>query len=428
MRSRLLPLKRQADSEYGWLVVGFGAVILLVAGDTLIASFGAMLHAEPLGASRPTLVWTISSAGQASTLLLPLAGLAVDRFGSRRMAQAGMALCGAVCVAAAALPDALAPVTLYPVLLIGVLVGTNTPVMAALNQWFHDRRAVAIAVTLFAVFAVELMVSKTVALPAVRATILALGALVLVLGLPAATMLHTPASRVQRDDHGDVAVSGSHHEWNDGETTVNYGWREVVRTREFWLLVVGAATVAAADQLTRTLIFPLADYRFHVQGSYEMFENAHEIVSVPFVLVGGIISTRSGLRSALMAFAALHVGALAIVLIANGVGWLYAGILIMAAGHGGGIALTIAAVGTYFGRRRFATLLGTHGLAAGALQGVLFGLLFAIHPWLNYMDLSIDPTWALAAGLVPAALGTAAYWKLGDPKPSPSQIAAETGG
>ena len=135
---------------------------------------------------------------------------------------------------------------------------------------------------------------------------------------------------------------------------------------------------------------------------------------------------KAGLRPALLAFATLHVVGLAVILLASGPGWLFAGTLIMAAGHGGGIALGVSAVGEYFGRRRFASLLGTGGLITQALAGSVFGLLFTIRPLLTYFDLPSDPSWAFAAALIPATAGVVAYWKLGDPKPAPSQLAAGT--
>ncbi len=381
-----------------------------------------MLHEQPLRAPRFTLIWTIVAAGQASTLLLPVAGLAVDRFGPRPMALTGITLCGAACIAAAALPHGLVQVILYPVFLLGVLIGTYTPAIVAINRWFHDRKALAIAVTFFAVGAIELLLSKAVPLPEGSATVMSFGLLVLILGLPAAAILRVPAGIAERAGDGDHISGAGNPRWDDGEPTVDYGWREAIKTRDFWLLVVGAAGVGTVDQLIRTLIFSVADNRFHVEGSYETFEGLHGIVAVPFILVGAIVSMKVGLRSALLAFAALHLAALVVILIANGMGWLYAGILILSAGHGGGIALGVSAVGTYFGRRRFATILGTRGLVVGAIQGGIFGLIFATRPWLNFMGVSIDGIWVLVAALIPAAAGVAAYWKLGDPKPALSQI------
>ena len=361
----------------------------------------------------------------------------MDRFGPRRMAVIGMTVCGSASIAAALLPTGLVPVAMFVALTLAALIGTNMPVMAAVNLWFHDRRALAIAVMLFAVSAVNLLPTKATTWDPEQAAgpLMILGVLVLALGVPAAWMLRGPA-RASVPGDGDRDAGGPGEQptaadgdaWDDGHPLVDFGWKEAVRSRQFWLLVVGAAGVAATDQLVRALVFSLATERFEVGGSYSMFENVHQVVSVAFVLVGGLASMKVGLRKALLAFAALHVVAIVTLLVANGPGWLFAGMAILGAGHGGGIALGIAAIGEYFGRRRFATLLGTNGLLAQAIQGVLFGLLFAIRPGLNYLGLSVDVIWIVAMALLPSALSAAAYWKLGDPKPAPSQIALETSG
>jgi MFS family permease len=216
--------------------------------------------------------------------------------------------------------------------------------------------------------------------------------------------------------------------WRDVHPSVDCGWKEAIRTRDFWLLASASAFLAVADQLTRMMVFTLADYRSQMEGSYRMFTNVHEIVSVPSILIGAAVSIKVGLRTALLAFAALHVVALVVILLANGPGWLFAGMAILGLGHGGGIALGIAAIGEYFGRRRFATLMGTGSLISRSVQGGVLGLLFGIIPWLTNMELPSNPSWALAGALIPAAAGVVAYWKLGDPKPAPSQLATTTNG
>ncbi len=427
---------------YGWWLVATGVIILVLAGDTLIKGYTAMLHFGPLADSRINLVWTISSIGSGNVVLLPFAGLAVDRFGPRPTILAGLSLCALASVSAAVLPDSIVPMALYPVLMLGVLAGTNLPVMASINHWFYHRRTLAIAVTMFAVSALDWLLSLATAIRRdtfVRRdtfttgdtfTTMASGLLIIGVGLPLAFMILRPtATPAKIEVSGQTASSGTSR-WHDGHPSVDYGWKEAVKTREFWLLALAAALLAGADQLTRMVIFTVADSRFHMDGSYRMFQNVHEIVSVGSILIGAAVSKKVGLRTALLAFAALHVVALAVILVANGPGWLFAGIAILGVGHGGGIALEIAAIGEYFGRRRFATLLGTGGLVTRASQGVVFGLLFGIRPWLAYLGLHLpgDPSWALATALVPAAAGVVAYWKLGDPKPAPSQLATSTDG
>ena len=287
-RAALLNLKASVDARYGWWLVAIGVVVLTTAGDTLYTSLVAMLHSGLPATPRATIVWTISAIAQSGALLLPLVGMVVDRFGSRPTMVAGLSLCAVAAILAAALADTRATLVLAPALTVGMVAGTNLPVMAAINRWFHLRKALAVAAVLFAASA--------------------------------------------------------------------------------------------------------------------------------------LASTRLKLRTALLGFATLYLVALATLLLANGPGWAFAGIALLGAGHVGGTALTIAAIGEYFGRRRFATLLGTYWLVSGALQTGIFGLLFAIRPWLNYFGVSVEVPGMVGIALVPAALSAVAYWKLGDPKPAPSQI------
>ena len=104
--------------------------------------------------------------------------------------------------------------------------------------------------------------------------------------------------------------------WDGGYSAPEYRWTEAVRTREFWLLTAAAASLTAVDQLTRTLLFPIADYRFELEGSYRQLEDPYGIVSSVFLLVGGLMAMRMRLRSALLIFAIVHLLAVIIVLLA----------------------------------------------------------------------------------------------------------------
>lgn len=428
IRSGLINAKASVDANYGWWLVAIGIVIVLLPGDALRIGYAAALFWRPLEASTINPIWTITSVGLGSGVLVPFAGLAVDRFGPRRMIVAGLSLCGLVSIAAAALPVSIVPLALYlyPLFILGILVGTKLPVMASINHWFYHRRTLAIAVTLFAVSALNLLLLRATAIPGNTFTNMAFGLLVIGVGLPLALIFVRPLATPARTAAAHQPTGSGTSKWHDGHPSVDYSWKEAIKTREFWLLALAAALLVGADQLTRMVIFTVADYRFHIYGSYRMFTNVHEIVSAVFILIGAAVSMRAGLRTALLAFAPLQLVALALILLANGPGWLFAGTAALGAGHGAAVALGISAIGEYFGRRRFATLMGTEGLLTVAFQGVVFGLLPAISSWMAFPDLPSNPSWALAAALVPTAAGVAAYWKLGDPKPAPSQLLTTT--
>lgn len=342
------------------------------------------------------------------------------------MILAGLSLCALASISAAAAPVGVVRLALYSALTVGMLAGTNLPVMASINHWFHHRRALAIAVTVFAVSVLDWLLSLATEIPGDTFTIMVSGLLLIGIALPLAFLFLRPTPMPAGIEVSGQAASASASKWYDGQPSVDYGWKEAVRTREFWLLALAGIFLAGANQLARTLGFPLAESRFETEGSYRMFTNIHEIASVSSILFGAAVGMKVGLRTALLAFAALHVVALVVILLANGPGWLLVGIAIAGVGHGGGIALEIAAIGEYFGRRRFATLMGTQGVVTQASQGVAVSVLFGMVPGLAYFSLPGNAAWALAAALVPAAAGVLAYWKLGDPKPAPSQLATAT--
>ena len=68
-----------------------------------------------------------------------MAGLAVDRFGPRRMILAGLSLCAAAATTAVALADTVVAVVLYPVLILGILAGSNLPVMTSITSGSSTR-------------------------------------------------------------------------------------------------------------------------------------------------------------------------------------------------------------------------------------------------------------------------------------------------
>jgi hypothetical protein len=91
------------------------------------------------------------------------------------MILAGLSMCGLASITAAALPVSIFPLALYPVLLVGVLAGTNLPVMASINHWFNHRRTLAIAVTMFAVSALDWLLSLATAIPGDTITTMVFG-------------------------------------------------------------------------------------------------------------------------------------------------------------------------------------------------------------------------------------------------------------
>lgn len=406
-------LRRSMRLQYGWWLVALGVVVLTLTGDGLISAFLATWESNDFWGAAP-LSWLVSSVIGGTQILLPLIGLAVDRFGARTMMLCGLPLCALTAMSAAFQPSPSVAAALFTVLVMATLAGTNAPTLKAINDWFDHQKPLAIAVLLAAVDLLRFPVS--LAGSGGRASLLVFGVLILVVGLPLATQVRRPPQPIDQPMSDDLPTEGESSPSGSPRTTTEFGWLEAVRSREFWMLTIAAASLGAVDQLTRTMLFPIAAHRYGMEGSYQLFETPFGIVSTLFVLVGSLMGTRMALRRALLIFGCVHVVAVVTILIAPTLTWLFVATVMLDAGHGGARALGIAAVGEYFGKNRFATLSGTLSLMAHFL-----GLAYAGAPlWLA--NLSDDPTWALSIMLIPAAVGVGAYRVLGDPKPPPTQV------
>jgi MFS family permease len=129
---------------YGWFVVAAGFAVTFV-GFGCVYSFTAFI--DPLqrefGASRGSVSMVFSLAAFLYFGLGSVSGPLADRFGSRRLAMAGMLLIG-LGLAAVAAAQNLGQVYAVYGLAVGIGVGLSyVPAMGAVQRWFARRRALA---------------------------------------------------------------------------------------------------------------------------------------------------------------------------------------------------------------------------------------------------------------------------------------------
>jgi MFS family permease len=129
---------------YGWFVVAAGFAVTFV-GFGCVYSFTAFIDAlqREFGASRGSVSMVFSLAAFLYFGLGSISGPLADRFGSRRMAVAGMLLVG-LGLAAVAAARSLGQVYAVYGLAVGIGVGLSyVPAMGAVQRWFTRRRAFA---------------------------------------------------------------------------------------------------------------------------------------------------------------------------------------------------------------------------------------------------------------------------------------------
>ncbi len=271
-------LKPSAARFYGWRVVWVGAFILVIGsyeqglpqlilftlGEVLMPPSGSPALAEAYGLL----------TGFLPLLLMPLAGWAVDRWRARRLVLWGLLTLG---VGAFLYLGHQVSEMLYLSLFfvrVGGVVGTYLPAAAAVNNWFVSRRAMAMAVMSLPLvmvgFLFEALRSSVEIDP--RTASLTVAATVLVLAWPLSRLIRNRPE--DHDQHPDGIAPG-HRRGPESDPkgcgdalAPNYAWREALRTRAFWLLVVGGAvfSVSSGVSIFTALMMRQLGYESAISG------------------------------------------------------------------------------------------------------------------------------------------------------------------
>lgn len=257
----------------GWTVVigsgvgiAFGSIVFMSAGFALLAS----AWAREFG-------WTQSELAKAATIFLlvqtvmyPVCGWLLDRWGSRRVAIGSIALFSLSLVLLSQVGSSLTKMHLAFGLVSAVSAGTNVVSYArALALWFDSKRGLALGLAAGAQavgsFLVPILTQKIIAQSGWSAALLSLAAFELLICLPIVALLvkDSPAPYGLMPD-GDEPTQRANTKYD----IAGMNTRDIVSTATFWKLVVcfaimGLSLYAIAANiafiLTKTAGMSLAD-------------------------------------------------------------------------------------------------------------------------------------------------------------------------
>lgn len=402
---------------YGWRLVLIGALIVIVGremGGVLTAAAWASRAVDHVGIGPPWNAVVLAAAAIGWLLSLFIAGRGVDRFGPRRMAQAGLPLVGLVVLLAALPVPGIVQVAFAGIAALA-LIGAYVPVITSLNNWFRDRLGLALALMLFAV-----AIGKEVFDLVLAALLLVLDwQVVAVVSGAAIVVVSFLLARLMRNRPEDW---GEHPDGLAPASSVpDYSWREAMRSGRFWRLMAAGACVAAAAATANVYAYFVISPGSATLEAIDKFGTYKEYASTVGILVGGLASYRFPVRYVLFASALAQAVGIALLLAGFGPVLLETAVLLGVA-SGMAAAPGIAAVGIYFGRRSFGTIIVTsffieHIASAGLLPAV---------GYINYFNPALamhTPIFVVAA--VGSIIGAGLYWRLGPPRLSPAQHAEE---
>jgi MFS family permease len=356
---------------YGWFVV-LGAFAVTLAGFGSAYTFSAFVESlqRDFGASRGSVSLVFSLAGFLYFGLGIVSGPLADRFGSRRLAVAGMMLTG-LGLAAASLARSLPGVYAAYGLGVGLGVGcAYVPAIGAVQRWFVRRRGFASGLAVSGIGVGTLVMPPLASLLigslGWRGAYLALGALVAVLGGGLALLIENdPRDRGLGPD-GDPPPSGAQPARPEGNSV-----RDAIRSWRFIRLYAACLICSFGVFVPFVHLVPYAQDHGVAPASAVLLLGVIGVGSTAGRFFLGGLADRMGRQlSLLLMFTGMAV-ALAVWVIATNLWSLAAFAFVYGVFYGGWVAVLPAVVMDYFGGRNVSGIIGV--LYTSVAFGTLIG-------------------------------------------------------
>ena len=352
---------------YGWWLLGAGTVVMMLQGGLYAYGFPAFFVplASTLGASRGALSLAFSFTRLESSLLGPIEGYMIDRFGPRGIMYIGFALLGLSFILFSMINSLLHFYLVFPIIALGASLSGFLPVITAVNNWFSRRRGLATGISSAGVNVggvLVAVVAVSISLYGWRTTAVVIGVVIWLLGFPlAATMRHKPqpygylTDGDDPDEQGDSSADGRP---SGAEETADFTPMQALKTPAFWfiasahgfsLFIVGSVSIHQIPLLVD------AGISFQTASTILAFMT---LVAMVGRIAGGWLGDKLGRKLILVTcFLLMSVG---VVVLATAQtipqAMLYA--VLYGLGYGARAPILIALRGEFFGPRNFATIMG----------------------------------------------------------------------
>ena len=400
----------------GWQVILVGAFIFAVWDK---ANFNALpaiaitvLTDTPILQAVATLpAWLYGFAYALPILLMPLVGWAVDRWGPRRVT-----LYGLTTIIAAFIIDHWThfPGDSHLIIFIvgaGTIISGTLPMATTINNWFRRRRATAMALMMtpsIFVFTVLLAFGITHAFAQQLTgytSIIATAFILLAMSLLIRTLVRNrPEDYGQLPDGATPPAPQNENQMdaiNPESAAPEWGWRQALNSRVFWLLTAGgsASAIAAGSKL---YIAPLVIHRGLPLANVAATVTLASFATIIFTVIAGWLADRLPIRYVIFGFALTEAVAMMLLAFAHSLPMFYLSGALAGIGDAAGTALILAAVGAYFGRRHFGTIAGMYLLPVTILRIITpFAIGLVYDATENWTFTILAPT--LASALAPIA-------------------------
>lgn len=373
---------------YGWRVVGASVVGLALIGGTSFQGLGIFFVAleQSFGWSRAVLSGAFSISRAEGAFLGPIEGLLTDRVGSRRMVLIGMGILGAGFLMFSQVKTPVGFYLAFLVIFSGAGLGGWIPLMTAINNWFirHRSKAMAAGMTGFNLGGLLVPVlAWAVTTFGWRDAAIACGLIVWAMMFPLAFVVRTRPEDVglrplENPTSGQVQ-DGPSLPLQAPQDEVSFTLKQALKTQAFWLITVAHTMSVVSVAVIAVHIVPALTDKGITLTMSGVVVATYTITAAVFQMVGGFLGDRFPKPPAIAVFIAIQGIGMVLAAAMNNLPMVFLFAILYGIGFGGRTPLLTAIRGDYFGRKNFATILGTSQLvmnlitmAAPFLAGYLF--------------------------------------------------------
>lgn len=350
---------------HGWWMVASGFGNQLLVGALFNQAYGAyvVLLREEFGWSKTALSAAYSMTRFENGMLGPFEGWLIDRFGPRVIIQIGTVIFAIGLMLLSQVHSLFMFYVAFFVASLGSSLGGFLPLNVAVVNWFRRRRATALAVmqTGFAVggFLVPVVVLFLEGY-GWRETAFGSGVLVLVIGLPLASVIrHRPEQYGEQVDGNAVVAAEAANATVSVDDDIDFTATEALKTRAFWmisfghgaaLLVVSAVLVHLVSHLNENLGYSL--------GTASLVILLMTVMQMVGQVSGGYLGDRISKRKIVVICMGMHMAGLLLVAYATSLAMVIGFAVLHGLAWGTRGPLMQAMRADYFGRGSFGVIMG----------------------------------------------------------------------
>lgn len=368
------PAKHGNKIFYGWWIVAVSSFYNLLVNGTFYIGFTAFF--DPLrrefGWSSAQTAMGVSLQRFESAITAPLIGFIFDKMGPKKIILPGMIVAGGGLIMMSRVPSLSSYYAAFLITAVGLSVAWLGPPMYTVSNWFIRKRSRALAILMAGSGLGGLLVPLLVLLIeriGWRASLMTVGVVYVAVSVPLTILLkHRP------EDHGLLpdgdepakaeAVSNMQADPENSagdplhQVETNFGLREAVKTRAFWLISLSLTL----SQFVMTAVFVLEMPHLENIGISREVAGVTVTFTTLISLAGSLLGGFLGdfIKKTYLLAAAIVLQSLGLLILANihHTWHLAPFLLIYGIGFGATVPLRPALIADYFGRTSIGTILG----------------------------------------------------------------------